>query len=321
MIGRLLRREHLTEGEAGALLARLCDPETPDSVRAGILVALRAKGETADEVRGLAIAMRAAALPVAVDGVVDTCGTGGDGSGSVNLSTAAALVVAAAGVPVAKHGNRAVSSRSGSADVLEALGIPLTRDPGTAVRRLAAHGFVFLFAPAFHPVTHTLAEVRRALGTRTVMNLLGPLTNPARPSFQLIGAPDPAVAAILAHAAVGLVRRAFVVHGTPGWDEATPVGPFLRLRVDGEQVVEETIDPRSYGIPRCTADDLAGGDAADNAAILSRVFAGERGPVHDAVVLNAALVLELAGREHPLADARHALDSGAVQRLVEALRE
>lgn len=323
MIDRLLRREHLSESEATSLLGHLCDPGTADPVRAGVLVALRAKGETADELRGLALAMRSAARavgPVAGE-VLDTCGTGGDGTGSVNLSTAAALVVAAAGLRVAKHGNRAVSSRSGSADVLEAMGIPLTGDPVTAGLRLRRYGFVFLFAPAFHPAMAALADLRRTLGTRTVFNLLGPLTNPARPTLQLIGAADPAAAELLARASVGLVPRAYVVHGADGWDEATPVGPFLRFGVDGDRVIREIVDPMAYGVPRCTADDLRGGDAADNARILARVFAGERSPVRDAVVLNAALALELAGRSAPVPDAIRAIDSGAVARLVEGLRE
>lgn len=321
MIDRLLRREHLSEPEASDLLAVLCDPDTSDTVRAGLLVALRAKGETADEIRGLAIAMRWAAHEVPAEGVLDTCGTGGDGSGSVNLSTAAALVVASCGVPVAKHGNRANSSRAGSACVLEALGVPLTRDPDTAVLRLARHGFVFLFAPAFHPLMAALAGTRRALGVRTVLNLLGPLTNPARPAFQLIGAADPEIALRLAHAAVGLVPRAYVVHGAPGWDEATPVGPFLRFSVDGDEVTQAWVDPEVYGIPRCSAEALVGGDAAHNAGILERVFAGEPGPVRDAVVLNAALALELTGLSDPADAAARAIDSGAVARLLEGLRE
>ena len=321
---RLLHGRDLDESEAGDLLRGLCDPAVDREVKAAVLVALRLKGETAEEVRGIALAMRSMAVPVDVDGpIVDTCGTGGDGTGSLNVSTAAALVVAACGLPVAKHGNRSVSSRSGSADVLGALGVPLPADPGAAVEGLRERGFAFLYAPSFHPAMAHLGPVRRALGVRTVMNLVGPLTNPARPSHQLIGACDEGVAELLADALAGMpVERAFVVHGS-GFDEATPVGPFLRFDVDGGQVTRERIDPLEYGIPRCTPEALRGGTPAENAAALRDLVAGAKGAYRDAVVLNAALALECAGKASGRAaaeQAQAALDDGAVQALLETLK-
>lgn len=321
MIDRLLSGIHLDESEAAALLGTLTGDEAPDARKAGILVALRAKGETADELRGLARAMREAAVAVSLGDVLDTAGTGGDGKHTVNLSTAAALVVAAAGFPVAKHGNRAVSSRSGSADVIEALGIPLAADATTARAQLADHGFTFLFAPTFHPAMKALAPVRRGMGVRTAFNLLGPLANPAKPVTQLIGAFDHDVARRLARACVGLVPRSIVVHSQSGHDEATPVSPFVRLDVVGDDIVETVVDPMTrYGLARCTEDALAGGDATANAEILNSVFAGAQGPVHDAVVLNATLLLEAHGVCDAVGRASHALASGAVRRLVEGLR-
>lgn len=316
MINRLLTGAALNVAEVHALVGVLLDPEVPDSRKAGVLVALRAKGETADELRTLADAMLDRAVTVRSLGALDTCGTGGDGSGSVNLSTAAALVAAACGVPVCKHGNRAVSSRCGSADVLDALGIPLATYPFVAEQRLARFGFVFLLAPAFHPAALAVSRARRDLAVRTAFNLVGPLTNPARPAFQLVGASDPVVAERLAGALRG--RQAWVVHGEPGWDEATPVGPFRLWTARGV----EQVDPRDLGFDRCRPDDLLGGEPAENATILTEVFDGVRGPVHDAVVLNAGLALAVTGI--PLGEAviraGDAVASGAVKRLCGVLR-
>ncbi|MEM7789466.1 MAG: anthranilate phosphoribosyltransferase [Bacteroidota bacterium] len=321
MIDDLLAGRHLPEAEAQRLMHTFVNPEVPDATKAGLLVALRAKGETPDEIRGLARAMREVARELVVEDVSDTCGTGGDGKHTVNLSTAAALVVAACGFRIAKHGNRSVSSRSGSADVLEALGIPMPSSPAEAKAQLTAHGFTFLFAPSFHPAMKAVVPVRRALGVRTVFNVLGPLTNPARPGTQVVGAYDEPTAERIARALVGLVDRAVVVHGLDGYDEAVPTGPFVRFDVATGEVRRRVVDPRDLGIARCAPDALRGGEASDNAAILTRVFEGERGPVRDAIVLNAALLLEL---RDPTVDAvkraEEALDTGAVMRQVEALR-
>ena len=326
LLNRLLAHHDLSVEEASAWLAALLDPEVDAVVKAGLLVAMRAKGETAKELHGMARAMRAAAVPVAFGDVSDTAGTGGDGKHTVNLSTAAALVVAAAGYPVAKHGNRSVSSRSGSADVLEALGIEIPDSAVAAEHQLGACGFTFLFAPRVHPAMAAVVPVRNALSVRTAFNLLGPLTNPAAPRVQLVGAYSEDAAERMAHALHGLagdgaLERAAVVHDHAGHDEATPLGPFVRFDVDVHGVRRTVVDPlERYGVPRCAASALDGGSASDNAAILRRVFAGEPGGVRDAVVLNAGLVLELRGVPDPMVRAAQALCSGAVSRLVARLQ-
>jgi len=327
MLERLLAGGDLTQDEAGGLMNALIAPEVAETMKAGLLVALRAKGETAAEVRGMALAMRQAArrLPAEADGpLVDTCGTGGDGSHSFNVSTATALLSAASGARVVKHGNRSVSSQCGSADVLEALGVRLPSDPASAAAALRMHGFTFLFAPLFHPAMKAVVPVRRSLGVRTVFNVLGPLTNPASPGHQLVGAFSEEAAVLMAETLSGLpVERAFVVHGAPGWDEATPVGPFLLLEVTPGRVERRTMDPGDYGLPRCAPEDLAGGDASHNAGLLRAVFAGERNAIRDAVVLNTALVLQLVGAAAAPRDAADlaagAIDDGRAQRTLDRL--
>ncbi len=328
MYERVLAGRDLDESQAAAALGALTDARESAIVKAGFLTALRMKGETPAEVRGLALAMRDRARgPITTNGtpLIDTCGTGGDGSGSFNLSTTAALLLAALGAKVAKHGNRSVSSRCGSADLLDALGVPLGEDVGDVARRLDELGFAFLFAPAFHPATAAVMGVRKELATRTVFNVLGPLANPARPAYQLVGAWDEPTARLMAHALRGMeIERAFVVHGEPGWDEATPAGCFLLLDVCDGEVEEQRIDPREFGLARCAPRDLAGGDAAVNARIARGVFAGEAGAPRDAVVLNAALGLLLLGEETLPADAAaraaEAIDDGRLRGLVERLR-
>jgi anthranilate phosphoribosyltransferase len=329
LLERLLRRENLGAAEAAELLRSLAEETFPPAAAGAVLAALRAKGETAEELRGFAEAMRALARPVVLPArmpAADVVGTGGDGSGSFNISTGSALVAAACGVPVVKHGNRAVSSQSGSADVLERLGVPIANDPEAALECLARCNFCFLFAPSFHPATRVIAPVRRALGVRTIFNLLGPLSNPAAPPYGLFGAFDVPTAALLADALCGMsVTRAFVVHGEPGWDEATPVGPFTLFDVRDGKVERTQRDPATVGIPRCAAAALAGGDAAANAAALAAVLRGtDRGAHRDALLLGAGLVLELTGRAADLRTgigmAATALDAGAGGRLLDKLR-
>ncbi len=325
----LLNGENLREQEAAGLLRLLADESLPPAVAGALLAALRAKGETPDEVRGFARAMRELSrtfdLPPGA-GAADSVGTGGDGSGSFNLSTGSALVAAACGVTVVKHGNRSVSSHCGSADVLEALGIRLPPDDQAAHRMLAATGFTFLFAPNFHPAMKAIAPVRRAIGVRTVFNILGPLTNPAAPPFGVVGAFDLPRAKLMAEALSGLpVARYFVVHGEAGWDEPTPVGPFALFDVRPGLVRRQRRDPADYGLARCRPEDLAGGDAASNARALEAVLTGrDRGPHRDALLLGAGLLLELTSRARGLGrgmdKARAALESGAGTRLLEKLR-
>jgi anthranilate phosphoribosyltransferase len=326
---RWLAREDLPEREAAELLAALAHPELPAALGGALLAALRAKGPSADELRGFAVAMRRLVRrpEIAPDAVaVDIVGTGGDASGSLNLSTGAALLTAACGVPVVKHGNRSVSSRCGSADVLEQFGLTLPLDERAAAACLERTGFTFLFAPYFHPAMKVIAPIRQALGVRTIFNVLGPLTNPAAPAHHVIGAFDLATAQLMAKTLAGLPqRRSFVIHGAEGWDEPTPIGPFALFDVENGEVRAEMRAPADYGLATCTPSDLAGGDAAANAASLCAVLEGRtHGPQRDALLLGAALALEVCGIESTpraaIARAAAALDSGAGARIVAALR-
>ena len=328
VLDRLLEGRHLTEVEAGKLLIALTAAELAPALAGALLAALRAKGITADELRGFAGTMRALARRPELGSVadaVDIVGTGGDRSGSLNLSTGAALLAVACGQKVVKHGNRSISSRAGSADVLQALGLPMPLDEAAAGRCYAALGFTFLFAPYYHTVTRNIAPVRTALGVRTVFNILGPLSNPAAPPFLVVGAFEHGTAELMAQALTGTaIQRAFVIHGAGGWDEPTPVGPFSLFDVSAGGVRQEQRTPMDYGLPLCAASALAGADAAYNARELARVLTGEsRGAHRDALLLGAALALELTGREPSpraaVACAARAIDTGAGRELLSAL--
>jgi len=326
----LVQGRDLAESEAAALLTLMTTPEVAPAMAGALLAALRAKGVTAPEVRGFAGAMRSLArkpaLPEALD-AIDIVGTGGDASGSLNLSTGAALLAAACGLPVVKHGNRSISSRSGSADLIERLGFTLPLDETQAARCFSATGFTFLFAPYFHPAMKALAPIRAALGIRTVFNLLGPLTNPAAPRFRLIGAYDAATAELMAGTLAGMdIERAWVVHGAAGWDEATPIGPFLAFDVTRGAIRRCEIDPRDFGLAVCKAGDLAGGDADANLAALLEVFAGrDRGAHLSALALQCGLALFIAGRAASIQTgidmARSAVDSGRADEWLRRLRQ
>ena len=319
MLEKLLEGASLSETDAHGLMHEMAAGDMQPALAGALLAALRAKGETAEEIRGFATAMRELAIhPEIPDGppTVDTVGTGGDGSGSLNLSTGTGLLAAAAGARVVKHGNRSVSSKSGSADMLEKLGMPLPLDAAASIDCLGALNFTFLFAPAYHPAMKAIMPVRGALGVRTVFNMLGPLTNPAAPPFQLIGAYSQDAAKLMAHTLSGMpIERAFVVHGEPGWDEATPVGEFTLYDVSADSVVKTTRTPEDYGMQRCAADALRGGDAAHNAAELTRVFVGDdKGAHRDALLMGTSLVLEVAGLVADLGEgvalAADTIDSG-----------
>ena len=324
----LLSGHDLSEQDAGELLQWLAQGEGEPALAGGLLAALRAKGVTAPEVRGFAGAMRSLArrprLPAGID-AIDIVGTGGDASGSLNLSTGAALLTAACGMPVVKHGNRSISSRCGSADVVEQLGVKLPLDEEAAARCFEANGFTFLFAPFYHPAMRALAPIRAALGVRTVFNLLGPLTNPAAPRYHLIGAYDLAAAELIATTLSGMqIARAWVVHGAGGWDEATPIGPFVAFDVTPGNVQRMEIDPVALGLARCAPADLAGGDASGNAAALRAVFAREdRGAHRSALALQAGIALHIAGRAASAPDgvalALQVIDSGRAQQWLEKL--
>ncbi|MBV9696564.1 MAG: anthranilate phosphoribosyltransferase [Gammaproteobacteria bacterium] len=328
LLEQLLARRDLSEAQAEELLGHLSDRALPPALGGALLAALAGKGAVAAEVRGLARAMRRLAqrpdIPAGLR-AIDIVGTGGDASGSLNISTGTALLTAACGVPVIKHGNRSVSSRCGSADVLAALGLPVPLDASAAARCLAATRFTYLFAPHYHAATAAIAPIRAALGVRTVFNILGPLVNPAQPPLHLVGAYDLSVARLMAETFAGLpIERTFVIHGACGWDEPTPVGPFTLLDVTPGQVRESTRTPEDYGIPRCRPEQLAGGDAAHNAQALRAVLRGEaRGAHRDCLLLGTALALEVAGEVSTPADgiarATAAIDTGAARALLEQI--
>jgi len=328
LLGALLERRDLTREEARAAMQEIMSGEATPAQIAGFLVALRAKGETADEIAGCAEAMRQHVLPVHPqrEDLVDTAGTGGDGKHTLNISTAAALVAAAAGAGVAKHGNRAASSQTGSADVLEALGFELDLAPDRIARSIDELGFGFMFAQAHHPAMKHAAPVRRDLGTRTVFNVLGPLTNPARARAQVVGVYSESLVRPIAEALVQLgSQRAFVVHGADGIDELSPTGPNVVCEVVDGGVRERTIDPVDLGIERCSLDELAGGSPAENAALIRRVFEGEQSGRRSAILLNAAGAIAAGGHADDLREglelAREAVDSGAARARLDELVE
>jgi anthranilate phosphoribosyltransferase len=315
----------LSLDEAHLAMGAVMDGEATPAQLAAMLVALRMRGETVEELAGFASAMRERVLRVeAPTGTIDVVGTGGDGSGTFNISTASALVVASTGVPVAKHGNRAITSRSGSADVLEALGIRIDHDADSASASLRDLGFAFLFAPAFHPAMKHAGPTRREIGIRTAFNLIGPLTNPAGATRALIGVGDPAAAERIAEVA-GLLgtERTTVVHGA-GVDELPLDGTGVAHDVAGGAVELTTIDPAAYGLSRAPTSALAGGTAEENAAIVESIFAGETGPRRDVVLLNAGAALVVAGVGADLAGgiaaASNAIDTGLPRDLLARLR-
>ncbi|TMK85869.1 MAG: anthranilate phosphoribosyltransferase [Actinobacteria bacterium] len=314
----VLEGRNLAREQAREVMDEIMRGEATPGQIGGFLVALRLKGETSEEIAGCAEAMRSHALAVTPSrqDIIDTAGTGGDGARTLNISTAAALVAASAGAAVAKHGNRAVSSASGSADVLEALGFSLQLEPDRIAESIDELGFGFLFAPAHHPAMRHALPVRRELATRTVFNILGPLTNPAGAGGQLVGVYAPDLAATLAWVLALLgSRRALVVHGAGGIDELSPVGPNLVYEVEDGAVRPTEVDPLDFGVARCRAEDLAGGTPAENAATIRSIFGGATGPRRDAVLLNAAGALIVGGLARDfgegLAMAADAVDSGA----------
>ncbi len=328
-LDRLAAGRSLTGAEAGAAFDVVMQGNATPPQIAALLMGLRNKGESAEEVAGAARALRRAMSALALEGaddMVDTCGTGGGRAGTFNISTGAAFIVAGAGVPVAKHGNRSFTSRSGSADVLEALGVTVPTPPSDVPRVLEAAGIVFLFAPTFHPAMRHAAAVRRELGVATIMNLLGPLANPAGVTRQVLGVSDRDRAPLLAEALVSLgARHALVVHGAEGMDEISPLGPSLAWEIRDGRVTEWTIEPGKLGIAEGRVRDLAGGEPEENAAQIEAVLNGsERGAARDALRLNAAAALYVSGRgwsfEESLARATAALDAGKGMDALQKLR-
>ena len=324
-IAKVAAGNSLTQEEAAeAFDLVMSGAATPAQIGA-LVMGLRVRGETVDEIAGAARAMRAKVLTVrAPEGAIDTCGTGGDGKGTFNISTCAAFVVAGAGVPVAKHGNRAISSRSGSADVLKELGVNIEASPETISRCIAECGLGFMFAPAHHAAMRHVAQVRSELGTRTIFNLLGPLANPAGAKYQVIGVfgkewVEP-IAQVLA--LLGTIR-AWVVHGSDGLDELTTTGISDVAVVDAGKVSTFRISPRNAGLPDARPEDLTGGNAVENAAHIRAVLGGLKGPLRDIVLLNAAAALLVAGKASTLREgvalASESIDSGKALAVLEAL--
>jgi anthranilate phosphoribosyltransferase len=324
------QRETLSRDEATALMLQILNGEASELEIAALLGAMAARGETAAEIAGFAQTMREAAAtlplsPIEQAELVDTCGTGGDASGSFNISTAAALVAAAAGAKVAKHGNRAITSKCGSADVLEALGIPVELSPEAAAKALREHGFCFLLAPNHHPAMKAVMPVRRALGVRTVLHVLGPLLNPAGARRQVMGVYNTRLVPVIAEAMTLLgAQHAMVVHGDNGLDELALSGSSEVAEIRDGIVRQYVVTPEEFGLARAPVEALTGGDATVNAAILRCIFAGESGPRRDVVLLNAAAVLVTAGLAEDIREgvdmAAKTIDSGTVTRLIEALR-
>jgi anthranilate phosphoribosyltransferase len=329
MLDRLLDGHALAEAEASQLMRALASGELDPALAGALLAALRAKGETAEEIRGFAMTMRELVIDPELPTdrpAVDTVGTGGDGSGSLNLSTGTGLLAAACGTRVVKHGNRSISSKSGSADILEYLGLPLPLDGPAARELLLATGFTFLFAPAYHPAMKAVVPVRGPMGVRTVFNFLGPLTNPAAPPYQVIGAFSHDAAKLMANALAGMpLERAFVVHGEPGWDEATPAGAFAMFDVRDGHVTETRRTPEDYGVPRCEPKELVGGDAVHNGTELKRVFDGDdKGAHRNALLMGTSLALEVCGAvsdaKEGVAVAANAIDNGDAAELLQNIR-
>ena len=321
-LSRLISHQALTVDDAAEAMRVIMSGEASPGQIGGFLMALRTKGETVDELEGLARTALGFASPVnAATPVVDTCGTGGDRSGTFNISTIAAIVVAGAGVPVAKHGNRAASSHCGSADLLEALGVKIDLDAGGVERCIAKARIGFMFAPVFHPAAAHAGPVRRELRVPSVFNFLGPLTNPARPHAQVVGVSDermlPLIAEVLARRGI----RAKVFRGEDGLDELTTTGISTVFDVRDGVLREGHLDPTSFGLARATLEDLRGGDAAEAATIARGVLGAEAGPRRDVVLLNAGAALEVAGRTSDLAGgiaaAAAAIDSGAASDTLE----
>jgi len=327
-LAQLLEGNDLTRAEARRVMGSIMSGEATPAQIGGFLVALRLKGETAAEIAGAAEAMRAHVIPVEPkrDDLVDTAGTGGDSGKTFNISTAAALVAAAAGAGVAKHGNRSVSSQSGSADVLEALGFNLDLPCERIARSIDELGFGFMFAPMHHPAMKHAAPVRRELAARTVFNVLGPLTNPAGARAQVVGVYSPQLVPVIADVLAQLeARRAFVVHGAGGIDELSPAGPNLVCEVVDGAVTRRQIDPLDLGVPRCDPADLRGGTPEENAARIREVFHGGDGGRRSAILLNAAGAIAAGGHAKDLREglalAQEALESGAAAARLDELVE
>ncbi len=322
ILRRLLAGEDLTRNEAASTLRAVMRGDVAATTLSGFLVALAAKGETPEEIAGFVEAMVEAAVHIDVPGpLTDTCGTGGDGHDTFNISTVAALVAAAAGVPVAKHGNRAASSRCGSADVLEAMGVVIDLAPEHVATTIRELGIGFMFARSFHPAMRHVGPVRAELGVRTIFNILGPLSNPAGAAHQVVGVGDAKLGPVIAQALANLGKRAMVFHGSDGLDELTTTGTSQVWDVVDGVVTEGVVDPADLGIARSELADLVGGDVAENVEIAGAVLRGDPGPRADIVALNAGAAIFVSGAAESLAEGVSRAQDVLVSGAAEALRD
>jgi anthranilate phosphoribosyltransferase len=328
LLNDLIEDRDVTEDDLKTCFAEFCDGvEYPPEQLAALLVLLRARGETPEQLAAVANTLLERAIPIKVPGdAVCLAGTGGDDAGTFNISTTASLLVAACGVPVAKHGSRSVTSKSGSADVLEELGIPTDLGPEKAEIALEKHGFAFLFAQIYHPAFQYIAPIRRALKVRTMFNIMGPMLHPGHVKRQVIGVFDPRLVGMVADTLSAMGHeKTMVVCSADGLDEISLTGPTHARLIEGENVSEVTINPEDYGFKLCTLADLKGGEASENAAITRSIFAGEEGPRADCVILNAAVALYLGGKVESIRDgvelARSVQQSGKALELIEKLGE
>ncbi len=329
-ISNVVSHHHLSRYEMIQVMDELMDGRCTQAQIGGLLIGLRMKGETVEEITGAAHVMREKAVRIPVrlekgEPLVDTCGTGGDGASTFNVSTTSAFVVAGAGIKVAKHGNRSVSSKSGSADVLEAVGISLDMSPEQVAEAIEKIGIGFLFAPSLHPAMKHAIGPRRELGVRTIFNVLGPLTNPAGANVQLLGVFDPKLAPVLAEVLGKMgARQAWVVHGHGGLDELSLTGPNVVAHWDGEKVEELAITPEDAGLAPCSIEDLSGGNPEENAAILMDILEGQPGPKRDMVLMNSGAAIYLAGMadsfKRGVELAAESIDSGAALGKLEDLK-
>jgi anthranilate phosphoribosyltransferase len=323
---KLIEKQDLTEAEMQTAISEIMSGEASPALIGGFLTALRLKGETVEEITGAAKAMREKAEPIPVKkGSIDTCGTGGDGSKTFNISTTVAFVLAGVGLPVAKHGNRAMSSKCGSADLLEALGVKIDLEPNRVAECIENAGIGFLFAPVFHKAMKHAVGPRKELGFRTIFNLLGPLTNPALADYQIVGVYAPELAEPLAAVLSRLgARRCMVVHGTGGLDELSLAGVNIATFYDGENIQRMDIDCENYGLARAGNETLIGGDAMQNAEITKAILSGEQGPRRDVVLLNAGTAIFVAGLapdiQSGIEKAAESIDSGAALKRLELLQ-
>jgi len=329
LIEKLIRKEDLSFTESGWILESMANNTIEKSKAAALLTGLRAKGESATEIRGFAEAMRKLTIKPIIDvneDTVDIVGTGGDGSGSLNLSTGSALLAAASGVKVIKHGNRSISSKCGSADVIEKLGIPIPLDEKQAGSYLNNNGFTFLFAPHFHPAMKNIGPLRKDLGIRTIFNILGPLVNPAEPPYNVIGAFSLEMAELMAETLSDMkIKRCFVINGALGWDEATPIGPFTCYDVTPGNIKKTIRTPEDYNMPRCNRDDLLGSEARNNCNRMEKALFGEDTLAHrNALIMGASLAIEVVGLEKNIKNscllAKKSIENGSAAKLIKKIK-